>query len=294
MFLEGTLKITLFLVCIGLAANFLNLDIISALLISLGLSVSGFLIKKLATETPSLAAFNKIALSSGNIIAGVILYVVQNNSYYSWIIAIILIAVAIIIAPKASVSSQIDKNMLTIGVKKKLSFYAAWFFIGSAIGIRIFGLYTILPTYLINQYGKIPEWYGPLLTLYGFLVILAQTLAIFTKFHPSLSISLAVLGASCIIIGVPGMVGAHFISGAILWVILLAIEEIFAPYIDFYSAKDGRLFIKEISIGIGGGICVLIMRLTEEPMFISGVACFFLIIGYKILQQQLSKLHTQV
>lgn len=288
IFLKDALQITLGLVCIGLVVNFFNLDIIAALLVALGLSVSGFLIKKLATETPSLAGLNKIALSSGNIIAGGILYAVHNNSYYSWVIAVLLMLIAIGFAPKSSLSSKMDTpSLLTIEIKKNFSFYAAWFCIGSVIGIRIFGLYTVLPAYLKDHHGVLPEWYGPLLALYGCLVIITQLVSILTKFHPSLNISLAVLGISCIIIGVPGLLEAHFISGAIVWVSLLAIEEIFAPYIDFYSAKDGKLFIKEISIGIGGGICVLIMRLTEKPLFVSTVACFLVMIGYQILQKRL-------
>src|SRR6185437_8923697 len=60
------------------------LMIIGAVLIGIGLSVSGYLIKAEVSETPVGAAYNKIALNAGSLLSGLILlfYLGTKNIFF--------------------------------------------------------------------------------------------------------------------------------------------------------------------------------------------------------------------
>lgn len=288
VFRGRALAVSIILIIIGGILNFLPFDITSSVLIAAGLSLSGFFIKKIAAENPSSAGLNKISLSLGNITVGAILLYTHNSFPINNSLAISFVVVALIISlfslNHSPTNRSVPKPFNHIEQKKELMPYFAWGCIGSAIGIRIFGLYSILPVFLEQRYGQLPNWYGSILTAYGVFVILSQLPAVMKVFKPSLQTALVVLSSSFVVLAFPSFFGAHLVTGAILWVFLLAIEEIYAPYIDFYSAKSNNLYLKEVSISIGGGLCVLLMRLFDNPILPSFLGFALVITGLIILR----------
>jgi len=247
--------------------------------IAMGLSIGGFILKSIASENPSTSGINKVAITSGNIGAGAVLFWTHNHLTPSVAFALFLLVVACFI--KAPVSQQRPAiKPLTIRNlwDNKLS-NLVWFFFGLAIGIRVFGMYTIMPIYSMRKLGYIPDWYGITLMLYGALVILSQLPAVYKKVSFSLNASIIALAVSCLVMGLPGVFCIETFAGAMLWCACLATEEIFAPYIDFHAAKTNHLLVKEISIGLGGAVCLLCAESSSATELISVLSIGCIVIG---------------
>lgn len=257
--------------------------ILGVIFIAFGLSTNGFIIKSIASETAAGSGKNKIAITSGNIGAGLILSLVNNNEMFSLIIAIAVLIIAAFI-PFNQYQYRQDVPPLTLQAIKENKYpYFIWFCFGLAIGIRVFGLYIVMPNYLINKLGELPSWYGLTLILYGALVILTQYHAISKRFQISLYTSITALALSCLIMSIPSFFGIETLVGALIWVALLALEEIFAPYIDFHAARSNTLLVKELSIGLGGALCVLLTHAFScvELLGVTSILC--LAIGTAVL-----------
>ncbi|MCY1182174.1 hypothetical protein D9M73_227200 [compost metagenome] len=46
---------------------------------------------------------------------------------------------------------------------------------------------------------------------------------------------------------------------------LLSIAECAFSYLDYFSVKQNNMFVKEVSLGVGAGLTVLIMRVVPAP-----------------------------
>lgn len=288
-FSKFQLSIALFLNSIGCIFLINNVNILGCLFFSAGLSISGFLIKKIVTENIYSAGWNKIALSLGNIIVGVLIYILFNYEIYYWYICLILSITSVIMAYyfeknynnkiffQDNYDQQSNKNTTNIN---SLLIHISWFFIGSSVGIRIFGLYSILPQYLKNSIGFIPDWYGMVLIIYSLLTIFMQIPAISKNIYFSFNISITILALSLIILAIPELFRIETFLGALIWCTILSLEEIVAPYIDFYAAGKNAIFTKEVSISIGAGLCVFMMRYFQNPLYIIITALIFLFLGY--------------
>ncbi len=270
---SAILSISGVIVCFGL--DFYS---VGAFLIAMSLSVGGFILKAIAAETPALSGLNRIAITSGNIGAGTILFMANNN--YSSSVAIILILLAsscFLKMPESHERSPIKPLTIKALIKNKTS-NLVWLFFGMAIGIRVFGMYIIMPQYLLQTLGSLPYWYGLTLVLYGVVVILTQIPVVRKKVSFSLATSIMALGVSCIIMCLPNLFFVETFIGAMLWCLCLALEELFAPFIDFHAAQTNHLLIKEISIGIGGALCFLSAstNIAIGALGVLSVLCIFL------------------
>jgi hypothetical protein len=268
------LSISGVVVCFGL--NFYS---VGAFLIAMGLSVGGFVLKAIAAETPALSALNKVAITSGNIGAGAILLMTDNHYMSSiTIILILLISSCFFKMPESHKRSSINPLTIKTLIKNRTS-NLVWLFFGMAIGIRVFGMYIIMPQYLLQTLGYLPHWYGLTLVLYGVIVILTQIPVIGKKVSFSLITSIVALGLSCMILCLPNIFFIENFVGAMLWCFCLAIEELFAPFIDFHAARTNHLLIKEISIGIGGALCFLASLAEISIEALGVVSILFILIG---------------
>ena len=286
LFHKRDLLFSIILAIVGVLCYFvLELYIFGALLIAFGLSVGGFILKAIAAETPSMSGINKIAITSGNIGAGGVLFLTNNNNIKSFAILLLFLVVACFLKmPGSNERSVIKPLTIKMLVQNKLS-NLVWFFFGMAIGIRVFGMYIIMPNYLIRTLGFIPDWYGLTLILYGFIVILTQLPAIGKKVSFSLTTSIIALGFSCFIMGTPNIFCVETFIGAMLWCFCLALEEIFAPFIDFHAVRANHLLVKEISIAIGGAICFLFTLTNLATEALSAISIVFISIGYLIYRK---------
>ena len=118
-----------------------------------------------------------------------------------------------------------------------------------------------------------PEWYGLLLSIYSILVILFQMPTVKYKVSFSIRISFLSLLITSMILGSSSLFHLESFIGSLIWLFLLATQELFSGTIDVASNKDKSLLTKEIFVGIGGGISTLLMRSTYNPMSI-GILSF--------------------
>ncbi|MNT63503.1 hypothetical protein D3C72_2013250 [compost metagenome] len=63
----------------------------------------------------------------------------------------------------------------------------------------------------------------------------------------------------------PAAFHVETLVGALIWVALLSIAECAFSYLDYFSVKQNNMFVKEVSLGVGAGLTVLIMRVVPAP-----------------------------
>lgn len=295
-------------------------SIILIFLFALGLSCGGFLIKKQAAETAQGAGFNKLALSLGSITAGGLLFFIPENRllFFCFTGVLLTLSSTIIFFQKnpvplnsicksqTSIQQSITNSFLTVNSKvfgstetnifnwkkdirtKNLS-VSIWLFCGISIGIRVFGLFVILPQYLIHQLGALPSWYGFVIASYGAAVIISQMPAICKWKIRSFAVAVTALFLSCILLAFPQTFAVHHKICCLFWCWILAIEEIFAPYIDAEASKNEALLYKELGVGLGGALSVWMMRSFFSPQLtglIGALALLFFFFFYRLQQKK--------
>lgn len=284
-----TLVISIIGIVISLSSNF---EVLGALLIAFGFSVGGFLIKNTAAINPKGAAINKVALSLGNMTSGGVIFFLSNNRIEAFISVILLLVLSItILIYKPNDNLEINrenKSLAIADIIKDYKPYLIWLCFGMVIGIRLFGFYVILPYYLEKKLGHLPSWYGTAFILYGIIVIISQMHAMSNKFKVRLEVAILFLLASILIMSNPGIFQLESFYGAIIWVVLLALEETFAPYLDFHASKQSTLLVKEIGVGLGGIICVIFIRELESIFLIPLISFSLSGIGYYMLKKLLN------
>lgn len=265
----------------------MHLFFYGSILFSFGLSVGGLIIKQKAAESAHTAAWNKVALCLGNIAVGYLITIsICKFNYWEICIATLLITIllALVIDLKTPVIIQApaDKDSKN-SYQKQFIYTVCWLLMGAAIGIRIFGIYAILPQYLISSIGYLPPWYGKLLIIYSCLVIITQAPAISKKISFSLNISLLVLAVSIVLLSFPSRFHLATFIGAFIWCFLLAMEEIFAPYLDYHASQNRSIFAKEVGISLGGGASVLLMRVAHNSLLIGIIGLTLIVLGRAFL-----------
>ncbi len=236
---------------------------IGAILVGVGFSVSGYLIKSEASETPSGAAHNKVALNAGSLLSGLVLLISLNSKHIFFLIsAVILLAISLIsfcvTRKKENIVLPIPKTFC----KRK---WAGWLFVGIAVGIKLFGVLSVLPQYILTHKGILPNWYGFTLFVNSGIIILLQLPIIhfiekFKKNNYGFKITLIVMLLGMVLISFPQAFYAYTLIGSLIWTIFLSVVECFASYLDVQSSRAGFLFIKEVAVGLGAGITVFFSR----------------------------------
>lgn len=264
--------------------NIAALNIIGAFLVSTGLSVSGFLIKAEVSEIPSGAAHNKIALNAGSLLAGIILLISIHNKNYFFIGFILLLFITCIISSKLSTNKK-ECNIPHKGNKdfKKL---IGWSLIGITTGIKLFGVFSVLPQYILHTRSVLPNWYGLIVLLNSGVVILLQLPIIkliqkFDRNNNSFNITISMMFLGMLLIAYPNIFLINTLGGALIWTILLSIIECSASYLDVQSSREGYLFIKEVSVGLGAGVTVALSRYlppsySSLSIGLTGAACIII------------------
>jgi hypothetical protein len=288
---DKDLLVTILLAIIGVAISlYSKFEILGALLIAFGFSVGGFLMKNTAATTPRGSGISKVALSLGNMLSGLIIFSLHNNHIEAFISVIVLLTLSVMILlynPQDKLRINRENKSLAIkDIIKDYKPYLIWLCLGTVIGIRVFGFYVILPYYLQRELGYLPDWYGTAFVVYGVIVILSQLHAMSNKFKVRLEVALVFLLLSILIMSNPNLFTVESFYGAIIWIIILALEEMFAPYLDFHASKQSTLLVKEIGVGLGGILCVVLVR-SLDVMFLLPFVSFVLSgIGYYLLKKQ--------
>lgn len=251
--------------------------IVGAMLVSIGFSVSGYLIKSEAAESPKGAAHNKIAMNVGSLASGLVLLATFISRNYFFIGGAVLFLLSTMIA---YVSSNRKKRVVLPTVaQKSLVANLIWAGIGVTIGIKYFGVLSVLPQYLLAHRHALPSWYGITLFINSATIILFQLPIIHwvernnNQSEHGNKLTLLIMMLGMIFIAFPSLLFANTLVGALVWSLTLALIECFSSYLDVSASRAGCLFVKEIAVGVGAGITVLFSRLlpTEVASVLLGL-----------------------
>ncbi len=262
--------------------------IVGAILVGIGLSVSGYLIKSEASETPLGAAHNKIALNAGSLLSGIIIMLYYGEKNLFFILAACILFLSFLIA----FFKAHKRNKMQLPVPRLFSIrkFTGWLLVGVSIGIKLFGVFSVLPQYLLNTLGDIPNWYGIMVFLNSAIIIVLQIPIInfvekFKAYNVSFKLTLTAMIIGMLIISFPEIFYVEKFIGAFIWTALLSLVECCASYLDVQGSRAGYLLIKETSVGLGAGLTVLISR-YGDPSFSSittGVLGIVVIMGACLL-----------
>ncbi len=241
-----------------------NIFLISgSLLLGIGVSISSYLIRMEAAETPKGAAHNKIAANLGGIVSGLILLGTfgSKNLFYE------LIALAFFVSCLLAFSISHKKKNISLRLPETINFKYAigWLLLGLATGIKLFGVFSVLPQFLILKQGQLPIWYGFLIFTNAFFIVFLQLPIIhciekFNQNNHGIKITLITMLIGMLLIAFPAIFCVTHLIGAVLWTISLSFVECVASYLDVQGSRSGFLLIKEAAVGIGGGLTVLVCR----------------------------------
>ncbi|MFT3742204.1 MAG: hypothetical protein QM752_06000 [Gammaproteobacteria bacterium] len=264
---------------------------IGSILVGIGFSVSGYLIKSEAAETTTGAAHNKIALNAGSLASGIVLLLSINSKDVFFFISACVLFFIILFSIKNSIKKDIVLSIPKSFDKKR---WFGWLFVGIAIGIKFFGVLSVLPQYILSTKHNLPNWYGIMIFINSGTVILLQIpiIRLLDRFHPnnSVKITFYLMLIGMILIAFPQYFHAYTMIGAALWTIILSIIECFASYLDAYGSKAGFLLVKETAVGIGAGLAVFFGRYFTSDvssLLISGCGILSIILASILLNSDL-------
>lgn len=263
--------------------------ILGAIILGVGVSVSGYLIRAVAAETPKGAAHNKMVANIGSLIAGLILMLsFHSRALFFAIGAIIFMALSLLAA-----STTRKQKTITLTAPKKFDFCktVGWVLCGLGVGIKLFGVFSVLPQFLIAKIGYLPFWYGIMIFINSIAIILFQLPIIhfigrFGHNNQAIKITLTIMFFGMLLIAFPKFFFVEWFFGALLWTILLSLVECAASYLDVEGSKSGFLLIKETSIGLGGGLTVLASRcipVVNSSMVIGSLGFVSILIAWVLL-----------
>jgi hypothetical protein len=256
--------------------------------ISAGISIANFLLRSDASSNISGAANYRIIFHCGSIVSG-FLFILLSNDIFFWLTNFLFIITCLFYSRP---HGKILFHSLTYSSKRRISFkieldrtyiikYTSWFLLGISLGIQSYSVCIILPQYLIKYYINLPQWFGLVIAIYSLCSALCLLTHTFDKKQFQLKLCYIWFALNTFIIGIPQMFHVETFQGSIIWVITLSITNgLFTPTMDSAAMRDKSLLVKELSVGIGAAITVVIMRTIYNPTVISSIALITLSIGY--------------
>jgi hypothetical protein len=198
----------------------------------------------------------------------ILLLAINSKSLFFGIGALILFMSSIIsFLSTKKVQKEISLPTPKTFSKKK---WIAWVLVGIAVGIKLFGVFSVLPQYLIQNDGYLPEWYGAMILLNSAVVILCQLPIIhwverFKENNNASKIVFCIMILGMLFISFPQFFQVQHIVNAVVWTVLLSVIECFASYLDVHASRARFLLIKETAVGLGAGLTVLLSRELHPP-----------------------------
>jgi hypothetical protein len=153
--------------------------------------------------------------------------------------------------------------------------WAGWLLVGVAVGIKLFGVLSVLPQYILANTGKLPYWFGIIVFVNSAIIIVLQLPIIhwvekFKENNQSFKITLGLMVMGMLLIAFPQSFYAYTLVGALIWTILLSVIECFVSYLDVQGSRAGFLLVKETAVGLGAGLTVFFSRYL--PSHLSSIA----------------------
>ena len=269
----------------------------AAALFAYGIAIAGYLIKSEAAQTKEGAAYNRVAMNMGSLLAGLILLspLLTPSMFFLGAAAFVLLCLPI--AAGATFTSQpVVTSLVTVdgsGWRNKLP----WVIAGIIMGIKLFGVFSILPQAILLETGELPAWYGLMLILNSAMVVFAQVPMMKLIERTGRFKVLAVIGiiaGGFAVLSSPAAFHVQTLAGALIWVALLSLAECAFSYLDYFSVKQNNMFIKEVSLGIGAGLTVLVMRAVPMPynaLLLAAIGAAGILAWYWFNRKSIASLH---
>lgn len=267
-----SLSVTLLCASLGLVLLALTSNqgmvMFAAALFAYGIAIAGYLIKSEAAQTKEGAAYNRVAMNMGSLVAGLILLspLLTPTMFFLGAAAFVLLCLPIALGAKFSIEPSVARPATQEGSgwRNKLP----WVIAGIIMGIKLFGVFSILPQAILLKTGELPTWYGLMLIVNSAVVVFAQVPVMNLiertgRFKVVTVIAIIVGGFA--VLSTPSAFHVETLLGALIWVALLSIAECAFSYLDYFSVKQNNMFVKEVSLGVGAGLTVLVMRVVPAP-----------------------------
>lgn len=279
---------------LGILCWLSNYCIMGTILFSVGISVSGYMLKYYSSFSAKGAAGNKIALNLGSIFSGILVALTHNIH-----LLLIFICVAMLISLFSFIKYYHRENIslfYSSATHFKLNGLLtragiAWMMIGFVTGVKLISLVSILPQFILStHHGILPSWYGIMLILNSIIIVFLQ-MPIIKKIGTSRRITAIIpLGIAMLIIMSSAALGIGSCVNACIWTVSLSFIECAISYLDTLSQNDGALLLKEAAVGIGSAatvFCVRFFDLSHGSFIIGFVASLLLIISIFLFKSDL-------
>ncbi|MGF0524519.1 hypothetical protein ACQEDT_23715 [Agrobacterium pusense] len=269
-------------------------SLFAACLFSYGAANSGYLIKNVAAQTKRGSANNRIAMNTGAFIAGLVVMLPFLTKDVLFCGAAGLIAVCAFVA----LPRRFDTSLIHVKIFQGQPAVAivAWISVGTAMGMLLFGVFSVLPQTILKSGQSLPAWYGLMIILNSAVVVLGQipTLKLIEmtgRFR--LMVIFTCIFSGFMLLALPEKFQVHTLAGAVVWVFLISLAECTFGHIDYYSVRQKTMFIKEICIGIGAALTVGLMRWVPLPissMLVAAIGILLTLVWWLLTQRKLSAL----
>jgi hypothetical protein len=292
LFKKHSLLITLLASVSGLILLSMNIaqgtNWIAVLLFGYGISVMGFIVKNDAAKTPIGAANNKIMLNLGSLCAGLLLLYPHWDPLKFYLIMIFMLLSCLPAVHSFSLLAGMDaQKKFTSSLSKSGKF--KWILAGIVTGIKLFAVFSILPQEILAHRPALPSWYGIMIILNSAIVTAIQLplMKMITRSGSSaMLITIMIIFIGLVVLSMPEAFHVYSFCGAFIWITILSIAECGLSYIDYCAAEENSLLTKEISVSLGTGLTVLIMRYIPLPInthmlsYISIITLFLWLVLY--------------
>ncbi len=268
---------------LALIAMFFSMNPVTVGLFALSMAVSGFICKTVNSQTMQGTADNKVSLNVGSLFSGLLLMLVSSQSILlgvCLVLAVISLVLALKINWNREYSFEIKKSAHTQKSSRSIGAVVGWCLVGVATGIKLTGVFTILPQYLLQNTKSLPFWYGALISVNSLGVIFFQhrILNYLNKKGFRWIFNAAI--SSLILLSLPAVFRVQYLPSALVWIFLLTVGECAFSAFDKLANDKGYLFPKEVMVGAGSFLTVFLSRELGEYVFLSGaLGLFCLILG---------------
>lgn len=277
------MNLALLLCLMGLAACFWRVDGLPLGIFALGMAVSGYIAKSVAAHSSQGAADNKVSLNIGSLISGSILMLMTDKTLILTLASILVVAAAWLsyripwakIADDTPLKTMFKATSIRSNWDFKLTL--GWSLIGIATGIKLTGIFVILPQYLLQKLGSIPGWYGSIVMINSVIIIFAQHRIMKILDGRGIGTTMTLAVSTMVLLALPSFMAVEHMLGAGLWIALLTVGECALSAYDRMARVSGYLFPKELMVGIGSFLTVFFTRHVPEMNYLSGVVgilCF--------------------
>lgn len=268
----------------ALVFSFFNMNVGTMFFFALGMAVTGYIAKYVSAHSSDGAADNKVALNIGSLLSGALLMFVTDQNHLL-ILSVVAMVACTYLSFKIDWAQISEKDVQDSGgsvetKKKDFIPFVGWSLIGVATGIKLTGIFTILPQYLLYHMHHLPSWYGSLIIINSLGVVFVQHRILKFLDRKSDRVTHLFALSAFFILALPSLMQTEFIFNGIIWVTLLTLGECALSRYDKSSKRDGYLFPKELFVGVGSLITVTLSRNYPFAIHWSGViGALSLIVG---------------